>query len=587
MQVNALKEPPADAAATLVSHLRQHPQDAHSDPAELAGRLGLEASFVEQVLDAVRLPTPAPQKRDRVSFTALRQWGERGLHVFDERVVAAPKRFVILSVLVLLAFGGIVNFANHTDVVRGMPYVTQMASLGMSVLIGLTLALHMACYFRRGMMRYPLVGGVVVWVTTSALLLFELYQNGDFLEPSDAALAGLGVGFMSLMYTGVGAVCAVVGGWVRFKRLEMREERMSRQELLERYFEIQTRMRGGNSDAPHDSSWRDWPVVEAFQENPHLWSFVSGLAMSMPVVLVSAPAGVHPMSPDPRSNLVVFVVLALLAVANMLALLAVGFLSGTPLRAFGSSIVYCLGGVLAFLVPIGNFGPEFFESSSAIAQTLLNTFAFSMIGTVAGMGASVQSQYLREQSIRRNDQATLAAEMLRLQWMLSADKKQVCVLFIDAAKSSEMKAAADPLAVEYSFREYQDWIEAVCGAGGGIVHSTAGDGAVVSFESCASAFRAAKRMQTEIDAFNRDVNRLKSPFRLRIGLHVGEVVGSLEKIEFAHVIDVAAHVQAAAPTSGIAVTEDVAAELPEEEFVQMAREIAGRRVFLALNPVDE
>jgi class 3 adenylate cyclase len=159
-------------------------------------------------------------------------------------------------------------------------------------------------------------------------------------------------------------------------------------------------------------------------------------------------------------------------------------------------------------------------------------------------------------------------------------------MVVDAARSAEMKSHADSLAIEYSFREYQEWIAQISGSLRGRVHSTAGDGAIVSFPSAPDAFLAARRLQTDLERFNREVNRLPSPFRLRIGLHVGEVAGDLGKVEFAEVIDVAAHVQGASPVGGIAATEEAVAGLAREEFVPLADQVDGHRVYLAMNPTE-
>jgi class 3 adenylate cyclase len=120
------------------------------------------------------------------------------------------------------------------------------------------------------------------------------------------------------------------------------------------------------------------------------------------------------------------------------------------------------------------------------------------------------------------------------------------------------------------------------------VHSTAGDGAVVAFPSCTEGFAAAKRIQTDIEDFNRETNRLGSPFRLRVGLHVGRVAGELEKVQFTEVIDIAAHVQTVAPVGGIAMTELVAEQLGGEPAVQLKDPVDGHTVMLVLNPtVDQ
>ena len=213
------------------------------------------------------------------------------------------------------------------------------------------------------------------------------------------------------------------------------------------------------------------------------------------------------------------------------------------------------------------------------------SFGYLIVTLFGYLGGIVQRRAAEELSLAQNDPASILAEMVRIQWRLSDRTNMVCVMVVDAAKSSEMKSFADPLAVEYSFREYQTLLEDLSKHLDGRVHSTAGDGAVIAFNSAEAAFTAAKRIQTDIERFNREDNRLQLPFRLRVGLHLGEVVGDLDEVEFTEVIDIAAHVQAAAPVGGIAVTERVAEHLDADEFVPLARQVDGQNVLLALNPL--
>ena len=145
-----------------------------------------------------------------------------------------------------------------------------------------------------------------------------------------------------------------------------------------------------------------------------------------------------------------------------------------------------------------------------------------------------------------------------------------------------MKASADPLVVEYSFREYQNWLAETSAQFGGRVHSTAGDGAVINFNRCEDALAAASAIQDGLAEFNRDHNRLTLPFRLRIGLHSGQVIGELDQVQFAEVIDIAAHIQGASPVGAVGVSDDVATNLSAVEFVHLQKEIDGHQIYLFL-----
>jgi class 3 adenylate cyclase len=210
-----------------------------------------------------------------------------------------------------------------------------------------------------------------------------------------------------------------------------------------------------------------------------------------------------------------------------------------------------------------------------------------LIGTFAGLGARIEERAAHESRLQEDDPVALIANWIRIQWQLSPHRKNVCVMVVDTKASSQMKAESDPLVAEWSFREYQKFIESISGRWGGSVHATSGDGAVVAFQSPNEAFAAARAIQREIDPFNRNVNRLRSPFRLRIGLHVGYLQGDIDDVEFTEVIDIAAHIEATSPVGGIAMSKAVADALAGEGLAQIKDSIDGHDVFFALNPTGD
>jgi len=149
-----------------------------------------------------------------------------------------------------------------------------------------------------------------------------------------------------------------------------------------------------------------------------------------------------------------------------------------------------------------------------------------------------------------------------------------------------MKVNEDPLLVEWSFREYLQLVERVTAYSGGTILSTAGDGAILTFNSCTDALRAGKAIHAELSRFNVRSNRLSKPFQVRVGIHTGKVSAELNEVQFNEVIDVAAHVEAAAPAGGIAVTKDVAEKLPDERMAEVMERVDGQQVYFVLNPVE-
>ena len=277
----------------------------------------------------------------------------------------------------------------------------------------------------------------------------------------------------------------------------------------------------------------------------------------------------------------------LVLVLSSLGYVGFGLFSKSIWRALLVSITASAVSVVVSWIPMGEFGFKNWWEHKELGSTVLVSAIFALVSLTAAVGADLQRKASRQRKLQKNDPATVLAEMVRIQLRLAQHGGSICVLVVDAAKSAAMKANADPLTVEYSFREYQEWIEAICQRFQGRVHSTAGDGAVVAFPNCPLAFDAARALQSELAQFNAEVNRLSHPFRLRIGMHMGQIVGNLDEVEFTEVIDIAAHVQAAAPIAGIAVTDDVAACMMEDSFIPLADEIDGHRVLLAMNPTSD
>jgi class 3 adenylate cyclase len=83
-----------------------------------------------------------------------------------------------------------------------------------------------------------------------------------------------------------------------------------------------------------------------------------------------------------------------------------------------------------------------------------------------------------------------------------------------------------------------------------------------AFSDPQQAFGAARYIQAGLVELNAFRNKIGVPIRLRAGIHTGTVVSpsteDITKISFAHVIDVAAHMQKSCPPGGIALSEEAA-----------------------------
>lgn len=193
---------------------------------------------------------------------------------------------------------------------------------------------------------------------------------------------------------------------------------------------------------------------------------------------------------------------------------------------------------------------------------------FIPVGVVAGFLAFQGGGALRKTLGLKDpvkERHALLQQLLDIQDRLRSDEKFVTFLSLDIVGSTQIKTENDPLAVEFTFNEYHKYIESLSAKYSGRLHSTAGDGAIVAFDDPKSAFIAAKAVLAGMFEFNTFRNRTNKPIALRGGLHTGSVLApgqDVASVNFAHVIDIAAHLQKVSPLGCLAVSETTATLLP-------------------------
>lgn len=572
-------EAPREAYRELANYLRRHPDGLGLPPEELAAKTGLPLEVVSQVLAQARSHR-APVVETPHGPSKLAELGQGALSVFL-KMTDRPVLFTGISTLIMLA---LVILTGFLDGVRGG------APSGYAILQGLiilsTLVVQMACFYRHARARIALYGSLVFWaVLTPALLApFALQGTGANGPPAGLLVTLLIVASIALasLFGGLGVVFAILGGYVQVRRADLQKERLTRQQLLERLFEIEERLRTDNHLAAR-TSILDKPVFRVLRARPYLWATVLGFAISL--VMVLGIGGIQELLGDQRQiRDLAFAVGSLgLGLISYLVQIALSFVAGRPWRGVAISLIYTVAGYPAGLIPLGSFGYAYIEET--LPWGLVGNLVFAvLIGLMSGLGALIEERAALDSRLQRDDPAALLAEMVEIQLKLNPSSSSVCVMVVDAARSSVMKAEADPLVAEWTFREYQRFLAEIVARFGGRVHSTAGDGAVMYFSDPSCGFRAAQTIQTEVGEFNTTVSKLKSPFRLRIGLHSGPVAGEIEKVQFTEVIDIAAHVEAASQVGGICVTEPVATLLEGERLAELRETVDGFKVFLALNP---
>lgn len=190
-------------------------------------------------------------------------------------------------------------------------------------------------------------------------------------------------------------------------------------------------------------------------------------------------------------------------------------------------------------------------------------------GAVLGLALNRLVERNRER-LGLKDPARERQELLRqlhdLRDKLHSGEQSLAFLSVDIVGSTRMKQQADPLAVEFTFNEYHQFVERIVRKRAGRVHSTAGDGVICAFPSPQEAFAAAKNIQTGIFELNTLRNKIGVPIVVRCGVHSGSVLApdaaDPTSVEFTEVIDIASHLQRVAPPGGIAVSEFAAMSLP-------------------------
>lgn len=189
--------------------------------------------------------------------------------------------------------------------------------------------------------------------------------------------------------------------------------------------------------------------------------------------------------------------------------------------------------------------------------------------TLGGIAAGVLLQRLFDRNRAKlglrdpiQERQELLHQLHELREKLHSGEQSMTFLSVDIVGSTRMKKHADPLAVEFTFNEYHQFVERIARKYGGQVHSTAGDGVTCAFDHPQQAYGAARNLQSGLIELNTFRNKLGVPLALRCGIHSGTVLtpdaSDVTSLNFAQVIDIAAHLQKISPPGGIAVSEAAA-----------------------------
>lgn len=569
----------------LANYLRTHPESVARPASQLAEEFGLPEAFVRDVAAHLRgeFKRPTESKTSLADMVRMLREALESLKDIFRKTTDRPLVFVAVSTAI-----GIVSGAAVKILTEGIQRVSSTGSIQIGLegsfftLALLVLGAQLACLFRHGMARLAVYSGLIVTVLLLPVFLVPFLNLPQERNVSAATILGVvtTLGLLTFIVYGlIGTGVSVLGGYYRMRHDDTSLRQLSRQQLLDRLLNIREQLAKADSVLVHQPDRAERFLIQ-YRANAPYFALAAGFIFGAIQVFFTSGAATG----DSTSALVMSIITMANFIVGFVVLVCGCFYVKGTRRAVGISALFVIGLYLAELLPLKGFGPAALIQASRIPDLIIALLAAAVVATLAALGAKIEEGASRRRRLRAQDPAALLAESIAIQWQIAPRTHDVCVLVVDAAASSTMKSQADPLVAEWSFREYQRFLEDIAKCWGGTIHSTAGDGAVIAFSSPNDGFAAARAIQTEIDTFNRTTNRLGTPFRLRTGLHMGSMQGELDQVEFHEVIDIAAHVQAAAPLGGIALTSRIAEALEGEQLAELKDHVDNWQVFLAMNP---
>ncbi len=178
---------------------------------------------------------------------------------------------------------------------------------------------------------------------------------------------------------------------------------------------------------------------------------------------------------------------------------------------------------------------------------------------------------------------TLLREYAETRKALYEDKKRLAFYAFDVVGSTKMKPGQDQLVVEHAFAEFKKYVERILDLNGCWKSSWTPDGAMCAFPDARAAVKAAQEVLRGLDWFNAGVHILSHTFRLRSGVHCGEVVFPDDKniVEISNfVIDVAGHLQKHSEENALWISSDVMDALQDVDgFSPVDEPVDGFKVF--------
>jgi class 3 adenylate cyclase len=563
-------------AENIVAELRANPALLSQDPIDLAIRFEVEPALMHRIL-RTRALADRRVRRPRFSLKKLLLEIRSVIGRAVQGVTIQPYAYLLVVSLLYVISG-----AFSVVSIKFSGGIVIRTENGMAAAAGaLYFAAQMLCLFVRPHFKYLVAAMFGSLVSFSIVVWLTPMSNTAVGTRLVFALGG-GIGFLFLIaFFGTGFLLAgaSVQAWVGRRR----EENETRQQLLSRLFNLQSQL----ATLPPEAARPPNVLIQRLRKNLFWWSAAAGLLETSLALGMDRGIRLHPGGGRAGFDPEVVVVVVGIALISFLSTVA-----GSAKRGL------LVAGALAVSEALPYLGILLFRGATRLTTVTAGSRYFDGIMVQFVVIAVVLYAHFIQRELKRlrregvPNEAAIVGDILDVKQRLAAASVKVYVMVADVFGSTKMKEGADPLKAEFSFRNYQSWVAETAAAYSGSVEATTGDGAIVAFGTPGHALACTLSLQRNIDAFNKDRNLLQTPFRLRVSLHSGLVVGQLNKVQFTEVIDVAAHVEKASPVGGFAATMDFLTELTEPlDGVSQGPMIDGRQVYvcepvsMALMPV--
>lgn len=557
----------------FAAYLRDTPEAVDSSAQELSKRFSVPVEIVQESLAVARLTRHRTNQRAEAGESQA--WAS--FSAFFSRL---PELSAVLMLPISVVCGTLIGYGLWTAARFG----SKGPLLTAAIVIVLGLSGLAFASFNKARIRFAVAGAVLASICVS---LFRFFSAPSALG-ADTAAQVVTVIAQIVVFSVIGGAfmvaSSIVGGLYRIRQEEKAEIQLDRLQLLQRIFRLQERLENGHVTAQRRVRIVDW--LRSVGDYWILTSLATGVTLSLvELAAVSLVGTIRVTGPQGWQSL--FVMLILFAI-TLISYGLCGFLAGNWLRGIVSGLIIMATGIVTSLLPIAGWGISNFVQNYKNDGPSFWLGGMMLVGLAmfGGIGATVDRRLQHKRRVLEADRAALLSEIVRYQQLLATGATEVCVVAVDCVGSTKMKRGADPLAVEISFRQLHEFIERIVLRHGGFVKSQVGDMAIAEFQCVADGYAAARTIQSQIVEFNTASNKLPIPFRVRVGIHCGHILGTIEEVQFSRVIDVAAHLEKVAPAGGIALSDDAAASLDSEQFIELANEVDGHKVFLSTDPTS-